>query len=1464
MVKKALFFSLDALIASILIISVLIVVPFFYPVKSSEPQEIYFASDMVQVLSSIRLQEVNRSEVIALLSSQNITDYNKTILEQVLRFQVEGKEDAAEHLLNLTASSLIPDYFSMGVWVEGYDDPLFTSGNRSVSELASSKQMVSGIERGRIIEGLASRVLLSNINSMSGRGYSYFGGYEGDGNITKKLALPRSITSIDSAYMEMDAGSAFDLYINGAFSGTYIPTGTMAAAKWDINSPYLPNFSPGNNTILLAFNSSKKYVGGGYIRVDYISSEISLTNETRGKYEFPGVDGIINIYSSIFVPGSLDALKIFLHYRSDYEIFLTIGGQTIYSYSSEGENSVNITDDELKLELNYSSMGDTTIPIRLGLRNVTMAFGGKSDSALITDRTGSMETCDVGSNCTSGICDTYAPCHDRRDRVAQKSDRAFVNEILSVQGNKIGLVGYGERLNSVCSTLDFTSDNSSIQQSINDYYNQWCGYTCISCGITAATQLLTDNMLLYGSILKSDENKTQFHLGDSGAVSITEAMDAELNRSSFIKAELSIFGKDIATDAGYRDCVFFNNRYLGRVCTTSSDGSTGWHTCNYALKPEYFPDLNSSSYSWLLSAQEDFDNAYLTRIDTANISGSVVLNKSQLAEIQVLFNDTFDDGNYVGWTRSGGNWAIRDSNGNSWQTGENGIFRQLQNSYNTRATAGNQSWQDYTLQADIRVNDADPLGLYFRYNSTGYYRFELADGNPYYGFRLYRNSGSDTLIATDYSWDASRGVWYKIKIHVEGSNIKCYFDKGSGFELIFDITDSSRTKGNIGIYSSNSQYADFDNVNVTSAAPLTGIVLSPVFDSGQLSDWNILSWTQLLMDNTNMTLELRTGNNEVPNASWYNYAFGIAPSSEQTAQNTTSTIGRNLSGYTGRYAQWRAVLSTGSKNTTPLLNDVLLNYSVNTRTNFVTITAGNTLSCSDPSGENDDWDLKDVKLKVYESTADISVASFASASQVDLDDGQESRTTSFDTGIDPLELKSAYLSFEAYGSNPSYYNCIFVNNQFITRLDHQYFSGDNIWQNITLTLPKIAMESSTFSIKVTSGTTNGCIQTSGDNDAWSYRNLNLTVRWNNQSSGYNRFMSMLVMSDGEANTRIGQRSTYDIAGARTEASTKACEAYNKYGIHIYSVAFGDGGDKALMRNISCCEDCSHYYNASNAEELLSVYKEIARQIIKLQYQAQVVNVTGNISTTLFPDSFIEYNYTPASQQKVYGRIPMTLETPRMDNNITEGSFLVPSNVNIKDARITSYSSDKWTDKAMINKAGEWVAFYNLSDYGYTYHPLGDPYIIDIPASLVGEGINQVRISTGINPLNSTGGSPDDRVIYTIEADLDVNYTGIFGKAEGCRWTLDFEDDSQATIPIPDAYTGAEECTFSNETDCADEFSDDAINNALCYLFKQLDFDNNGKLFTKFGEHDLDIETYSVGKKIPYMWGPTVFEVRVWR
>ncbi len=1620
--RNGILFSLDALIAVMLIIVVIILMPMFYLRAQDTTSAVYYSSDMIQLLSDMELREFDDADIAAFLNNTNVTDFNRTVVEQILRFQIEGSEQKARQLLNLTIGSLIPNDYSIGIWVEGYDDPIFTSTDRPVTQLISSKQMVTGMEKDRAVEGLTSRVFLSEINERTSAAYLYFGGYIGEGNITGILSLPISLTSIDYGYMELDAGSSFELYVNGNFSGSYAVSPSPAphnltADKWVINESYLSNFDAGDNIMLFSFNSTKDaYIGGGYFKLKFQTSELGAYNNiTRKRYFFPGIDGIINIYDSFYIPGMVNNINMFLHFMSNTPVYFTVGNVTVFETStSTVPQSVFVNDSVFSAALDYNTISKATVPIRLGIENITFFYGGKSDAVLITDRTGSMRGCDVDIDCSEpGICDGSSPCHERRDRVAQGSDKTFVEEMLSVPGNEVSLVGYGKRTSPVCSFHPFSGDNASLQSRIDDYYDEWCGWTCISCGINTAAELLTEKRALYGSEMKVQSDSTARHLGDTGPVSAEISFNLDVNKSAFVKSRLTLFGRGVDVEDGYRDCVFLNGHYLGRMCESNDDDSTGWHTCSYPIKEEWLPSSGIAYGEWSTSSQADFQACSESLVDVMASPGDAVLKQAdawwdsawlkrrkiafdnsgqgELPDFPVLvrldstridYSETQDMGqdirfvddegaqlaheieewdeggsSYVwvrasidGYSDTGYIWVYYGNNGAPddqdaaavWDDDFIGVYHmdddQDSSSFNNDLGCGNcpgsssgivdgaydydgnndystiansdeindgGPWDDKTIEVLFRADTIDGGAKNIIYEQGGGTRglnIYLSSGNAYVG-GWNRDSGQSDWDGTWLSTGIGTGEWHYVALRLrDGTDNFCgdcfegyldgtEFGAGEGRRLYAHSGDIRAGYGNTRMHdgtggeeeldgmidelrlsnaarsddwiaaqylSMNDSFLSFgpemEEGDLTSEYSADGWIMSPVYYAGGDADWGSISWENELPAGTSIYLEIRTGDVAVPDGSWDNFAWSSA------AYDDAGPIAQADS----RYIQWRANLSTANTSRTPVLESVKINYSVaNTGTNNITVTGANVNGCFDTAGEQDDWDLKHVELIAWEHSSEIHDSSFSDPSLVVLDDGAESSSVVFNTGIGTDQIRAGLLRFEALDVNPDSYDCVYVNGQYIGRIDYQRWSGDNEWQEVLLDVPVMVLNSSDVEIRLFSGTTTGCLHTDDDNDLWRFRNLNLTLKWSDDELSYDRFMSMLVMSDGEANTRIGTRSNYDLSGAEDEAVQKACDAFDRFGIRIYSVAFGSGADTGLMDDIACCDDCSHAYDANDAAQLMDIYRQIASDMIELQFAAQTANVTGNVSNELYPDSYIEFNYSLELNQTEYARIPVIVESPRFSNNITQGSFTVPPQVLLYDAKLTSYSGERWTDRASVWNGSAWDTFYNISDYGVEYSYLGDPYIVNIPVGLLGPGNNTVRISTAQGSHNVSIGSADDMAIYTIGIRMDMNYTGVFAKAEGCIWTLGFEDGTYADVPIPNSYNSSANCTFNAFTSCDTDYDQDAINNAICRLFDQLDFDDDGLLFVKFGANDLDVETVSIGR-IPFMWGPTIVEARVWR
>ena len=400
--------------------------------------------------------------------------------------------------------------------------------------------------------------------------------------------------------------------------------------------------------------------------------------------------------------------------------------------------------------------------------------------------------------------------------------------------------------------------------------------------------------------------------------------------------------------------------------------------------------------------------------------------------------------------------------------------------------------------------------------------------------------------------------------------------------------------------------------------------------------------------------------------------------------------------------------------------------------------------------------------------------------------------------------------------------------------------------------------------------------------------INEAVSIINSQSNESRRKNIVVMSDGEANRDCdAQQGTGDAA---EDARNAACDAFQNYGITVDAVGFGDDANETTMQAIANCGNGSYYF--SNVTDLASTYEEIAEDWINASYFAQTIIVYNmSLNNMLYPDSYIMFNYTSPVDPFEYGEISLNLESPRFGdltgtNPITdnstgtkEGWFYVPEGTEIVDAKITSYSSRYWTDRLYLrNEVTNWTRVFWLGEFNQPYMTLGDPYIIQIPTSYVNPGENNsVRIGTGVSVGNSTGGSPDDMVLYTIRISGITleGYSNVFPRAEGCSRTIWFDIDND---DVADNYANIE--VGDNPDDIFDP-EHDAVDDALMRLMDKLNFINddnpdgygNGTAQNLYDGDllnpiDLQITTelqfdHGYLEGIPTLWGPAVLEMRIW-
>jgi hypothetical protein len=510
-------------------------------------------------------------------------------------------------------------------------------------------------------------------------------------------------------------------------------------------------------------------------------------------------------------------------------------------------------------------------------------------------------------------------------------------------------------------------------------------------------------------------------------------------------------------------------------------------------------------------------------------------------------------------------------------------------------------------------------------------------------------------------------------------------------------------------------------------------------------------------------------------------------------------------------------------------------------------------------------------------------------------------------GVNLSQVKSATLEYEALDIDPGRFDCIFMNGYHIGMADVQEINASSNWQPVKFDIPVMYLQSGENYIEFTGGTSRGCNRT-GDNDAHEIRDVQMTLVHSNETHDYLRKKSMLIMSDGEANTLIGDCSNYDSSGCpaitgwdtpANETIRRACEAHDKYNITIYAVVFGNAGQDAedMLYEAACCDNCSNFFTSNDADTLAEIYSRIASGIINTSFDAQTIQISQDVGaiSTIYPDSYIEINYSSSIAPPQYGEITLNFETHTFETmsgvNLTtdnatmtkEGWFFVPSNVQLLSGRVTSYSSQYWSDRLFIkNSSTNWSRIYWLDDFGQeNYTELGDPFVVDIPVEYMTSGDNNsIRIGTGFGPDNGTGGSPDSRVIYTgrISGLTLEGYSDVFPRAEGSTVTVYYDidgdnvSDDSVTVQIG-----------SNPSDIFDPMND-SIDNAFMRLLDMLnviwdanpgDIGNGTSANPYDGgilapENPIDFQITSdiqfdsqLSGGVPSMWGPSELEVQVW-
>jgi len=500
---KGVIFTFDALFALLLVITIVPLIVLFASTTEVTTEHVGFqAESAIDTLAELKIRNIIREPAVSELYSRGVisdNDLDRPVMEFIVDMWASNSTTNFTYAQNITEKllrTMLSENFAWSLSLE--NETLFDTGGQIRKTSATGRRIASGFRKGSPTAGYVASIFLTSIGGKKASSYYFFGGFVGQGNISFNIFDIPSDAKVTSIYMEMDVGTNFTFLINDNVCGTFNKTVGLTADNWTINSSYCLNriLNGIKNNFSIAFIGSyftKHFIGGGFIKITYNTKQLFLADENSTRKYMPGISGVINYFDSFYVPGSLNNMTMYLHYINNISgatLFFSIGSVEIFRSSNAGEQAVILNDSYLKSLLSYSNISNRTVPIRFGTEGFALITGvgaGASDSVLITDNSGSMDTCDVNSNTT---CDCIGPCRRTRLNVAKEVDKEFVSTILNYSNNRISLVGYQ---GDVCNVLDFTNNATSLNNTIDGYTdncNVGPGGTCISCGVHNSTHIL--------------------------------------------------------------------------------------------------------------------------------------------------------------------------------------------------------------------------------------------------------------------------------------------------------------------------------------------------------------------------------------------------------------------------------------------------------------------------------------------------------------------------------------------------------------------------------------------------------------------------------------------------------------------------------------------------------------------------------------------------------------------------------------------------------------------------------------------------------------------------------------------------------------------------------------------------------------------------------------------------------------
>lgn len=426
--KRALFFTIDALIAAMIMIAGLLLITSSYTSDQPRTAINHLSQDLLNVMGELRVYEVNNSFVQELVSNGSIKNVNNTLLMQLGEFWAADQVQLASDFVMNVSEGILEDVYGYSVLID--NETLYSRSNPVTNSLVSSKKIISGIQKSKPIKGFVSKARAVSISKVSskaisfspeGSGWDGRAGDEGWVYITKWFNLSNITVTNATFYISMhleDGGNNYNFinFNNGTcirtrdqlgmteegyfgswnISGCLVPgLNNIVLKSW--NDAYNSHVHPGMQ-LVVTYNSTEDvtYLSSEHSERIYFDNVLSVEDNNDGSgswsmlpFHIPG--GATNVSATLHlnlqnVTDVLDRYTVWfsVRYRDAWDFRVYVNSDTVFFQDNATAN--NDIDDCLYYsaacngEYNWSGTMDITGEVITGTNVVSVYVNNHGDT----------------------------------------------------------------------------------------------------------------------------------------------------------------------------------------------------------------------------------------------------------------------------------------------------------------------------------------------------------------------------------------------------------------------------------------------------------------------------------------------------------------------------------------------------------------------------------------------------------------------------------------------------------------------------------------------------------------------------------------------------------------------------------------------------------------------------------------------------------------------------------------------------------------------------------------------------------------------------------------------------------------------------------------------------------------------------------------------------------------------------